>query len=50
VDFHVGPDPFSLTVADFNDDGKPDLAAINGDSTISILLNTTQFPTPRLSH
>jgi hypothetical protein len=33
-------------VADFNKDGKPDIATINGgDSTISILLNTTQFTT-----
>ena len=44
--FHVRLNPFSLIVADFNHDGKPDLAAINGDSTISILLNTTPGRAP----
>jgi len=50
ANFHVRLNPFSLTVADFNHDGKPDLAAINGDSTISILLNTTPFPAQPPSH
>jgi hypothetical protein len=46
--FRVGVSPIQLVVADFNHDGKPDIATINGgDSTISILLNTTPFPTPR---
>jgi hypothetical protein len=43
--FEVGINPLELAVADFNGDGKPDIATLNGgDSTISILLNTTQFP------
>lgn len=34
-----------MTVADFNNDGKPDIATANSDSsTISILLNTTPWP------
>jgi len=43
--YRVGVSPWKLVSADFNGDGKPDIATINGgDSTISILLNTTQFP------
>jgi hypothetical protein len=46
--FRVGVNPVQLVVADFNHDGKPYIATINGgDSTISILLNTTQFPPPK---
>jgi hypothetical protein len=38
-----GSDPAFLITADFNGDGKPDLATSNGDSnTISILLNNTR--------
>ncbi|HKN01701.1 MAG TPA: FG-GAP-like repeat-containing protein, partial [Candidatus Binataceae bacterium] len=34
--------PVSVTVADINGDGKPDLIAANGiDNTVSVLLNTT---------
>ena len=45
--FGVGVNPQQLVVADFNHDGKPDIATINGgDSTISILLNTTRFAPP----
>jgi hypothetical protein len=45
VHFPVGVSPTQLVIADFNHDGKPDIATINGgDSTISVLLNTTQFP------
>jgi hypothetical protein len=39
-----------LVIADFTHDGKPDIATIgtasNEQSYISILLNTTKFPTP----
>jgi hypothetical protein len=51
VHFRVGVSPSQLVVADFNHDGKPDIATINGGhSTISILLNTTQFPAPPRLH
>src|ERR1022692_4167356 len=50
VQFRVGGGPSQLVVADFNHDGKPDIATINGTSTISILLNTTQFPVPPHAH
>lgn len=42
-----GHHPTQLIVADFNRDGKPDVGTINGDSTISIFLNTTPFPAPQ---
>jgi hypothetical protein len=42
-----GEAPAQLTVADFNLDGKPDVATVNADSsTVSVLLNRTKFPTP----
>ncbi len=42
IRFPVGLSPVQVVVADFNHDGKPDIATINGgDATISILLNTT---------
>jgi hypothetical protein len=42
VDFAVGSEPHSIAVADFNGDGKPDLATTNNQSyTVSVLLNTT---------
>ena len=51
VEFRVGVSPWQLVVADFTRDGKPDIATINGgDSTITILLNTTPFPTPSHTH
>jgi hypothetical protein len=38
----TGLDPFALTSADVNGDGKPDLIVANtGDRTLSVLLNTT---------
>jgi hypothetical protein len=36
-----GSGPKMIASADFNRDGKPDLATRNGDATIAILLNTT---------
>jgi len=42
VDFPTGSRPNSVSIGDFNGDGKPDLAVVNGSSyTASILLNTT---------
>ncbi|MBD2011075.1 DUF4347 domain-containing protein, partial [Microcoleus sp. FACHB-45] len=45
VDFGTGDRPFSLSIGDFNRDGKPDLAVpdtlSNTTNTVSILLNTT---------
>src|ERR1035437_1946260 len=40
--FAVGSGPESVTVADVNGDGKPDLIVANrGSATVSVLLNTT---------
>lgn len=40
--FATGRFPYSLTAADINGDGRPDLiVANNNDNTISVLLNTT---------
>jgi hypothetical protein len=42
VDFPTGPGPYSVSIGDFNGDGKPDLAVANNySSDVSILLNTT---------
>ena len=42
VDFTTGSSPRSVSIGDFNGDGKPDLAVANQNSnTTSILLNTT---------
>jgi hypothetical protein len=44
VDFTTGSTPFSVSIGDFNGDGKPDLATANSGSAsnnASILLNTT---------
>jgi hypothetical protein len=42
--FSVGTDPADVVVADFNNDGKPDIATANSGGTVSILLNTTPIP------
>jgi hypothetical protein len=39
--FAVGNLPESVVAADFNGDGRPDLAVDNQTSTVSVLLNTT---------
>ncbi|MEG4634801.1 DUF4347 domain-containing protein, partial [Microcoleus sp. AR_TQ3_B6] len=42
VDFPTGSGPISVSIGDFNSDGKPDLVVANANSnTASILLNTT---------
>jgi hypothetical protein len=50
--FDVGRGPWQLVVADFNHDGRPDIATVNnGDSSVSVLLNTTKFPVhPKRQH
>jgi hypothetical protein len=45
-----GHHPTELVVTDFTHDGKSDIGTINGDSTLSIFLNTTQFPARPPSH
>jgi hypothetical protein len=50
IAFRVGDGPTGLITADFNHDGKPDLATLTGPSGITVLLNTTQFPTQSPSH
>ena len=40
--FATGSDPVSVTAADLNGDGRPDLIVANfGSNTVSVLLNTT---------
>lgn len=41
-DYPTGNNPFGISIADFNNDGKPDVAVINlSSNTISILSNTS---------
>jgi hypothetical protein len=48
--FAVGGLPNSFAVADFNGDGRPDLAVVNAsDNTMSVLLNTTPVGSSTLS-
>jgi len=47
----VGTKPESVAVADFNGDGKPDMAIANsGDNSVTVLLNTylAGVPTPQM--
>jgi hypothetical protein len=42
TNFGTAANPYSLTVKDFNSDGKPDIAVVsNSAAVVSILLNTT---------
>jgi hypothetical protein len=50
VQIRVGVSPRQLVTADFNHDGKPDLATLTGPSGITVLLNNTPFPTPSHPH
>ena len=44
ISFEVGSLPDSITTADFNLDGQPDLATANTAGYASVLINTTQHP------
>jgi len=45
TDSTVGTTPYNVVAADFNGDGKPDLAVTNyGSNTVSIFLNTGTSP------
>jgi hypothetical protein len=46
VDFTTGIHPCGLSIADFNEDGRPDFAVVNyDDNTVSILRNTSSSGT-----
>jgi FG-GAP-like repeat len=48
ANFREGSGATQLTVADFNGDGKPDVAGVNVlTQNVSVLLNTTQSPVPK---
>jgi hypothetical protein len=45
INFTTGTRPYSVTIADFNGDSKPDIATANeGSNNISVFLNTTNNP------
>lgn len=47
IPFGAFSNPTAVTVADFNGDGKPDLAVTNaGTSNVAVFLNTTPVSTP----
>lgn len=47
IPFGAFSNPTAVTVADFNGDGKPDLAVTNaGTSNVAVFLNTTPVDTP----
>ena len=49
--FATGSNPFSVSIGDFNGDGKPDLAIANSTSnSVSVLLNTTDSGAPTPSY
>ena len=48
--FATENDPLSVSIGDFNGDGKPDLAIANfGSNTVSVLLNATTHGNPTVS-
>jgi Bacterial Ig-like domain (group 3)/FG-GAP-like repeat len=45
ISFAAGASPSDVAIADFNNDGRPDVATANsGGGTVSILINTSQVP------
>lgn len=49
LDFAAGSELAALAAADFNRDGRPDVAAARGSNIISVLLNDSSWPTPEPS-
>ncbi len=45
INYPISGNPMCIFSADFNGDGKMDLSVANQSTTVSILLNTTTFPT-----